>query len=236
MSVGALSLGIALGGCGGSTTSKSSESQAGGGPGPQSAQSVAAAKSQKPHQTPAASNADIGQAHAQLAPTRHSARGVQHVGSGSAGKAPSRNRDRLVPTGRVQKAANPPGTASDDVSSTGASPLNPCTLVSVSEARVITGGAIAGQTEAPLGPTCIYRGTHTQRDITLAVESMKIAQVTRQLEKRTSVTVGGRVSYCGRLGSPMLFVPLPGGHLLNVTAPCGIAERFAQLAVSRIES
>jgi hypothetical protein len=94
--------------------------------------------------------------------------------------------------------------------------------------------AVTAQIEAPLGPTCIYRFRGTTSDITLGVESIGLSQATGHLTKRTRITVGTRQAYCGRLGTGMLFVPVSGGHVLNVTAPCSVAKRFAALAISRL--
>jgi hypothetical protein len=106
--------------------------------------------------------------------------------------------------------------------------------VSLSEAQAITGGAITGRIDAPLGPTCIYKVGGSKGDITLAVESMSYATVTQQMTHKNSLLVQGRHAYCGRLGAQMLFVPLTGGRVLNVTAPCAIAQRFARTALSRL--
>ena len=50
---------------------------------------------------------------------------------------------------------------------------------------------------------------------------------------------GGRptdafAGFCGQLGTQMLFMPLPSGEVLNITAPCSVAQRFASVALSRL--
>jgi hypothetical protein len=135
---------------------------------------------------------------------------------------------------RVQ-ASETPATSNDDKTRTAvASTFNPCNLVSLAEAQSITGGAISGRIEAPLGPTCIYVHKGSNQQITLAIESLNFRQVTRQLAKRQSIVVNGRRGYCGRLGAQMLFVQLPAHRTLNVVAPCGVAQRFAAVALNRL--
>ena len=58
--------------------------------------------------------------------------------------------------------------------------------------------------------------------------------VAHQLGKRQRVVVNGRTAYCAKLGSQMLFVPLPAHQILHVVAPCGIAQRFATVALSHL--
>jgi hypothetical protein len=149
----------------------------------------------------------------------------------------------LHPTARAAKArlgsakvakARQTAATSKDESTTGAKPLNPCRLVSLSEAQAITRGAITKVTEAPLGPTCIYSGKGPGTGVTLALESESFSQVAHHMTAPTHVVIRGHRSLCGRLGTKMLFVPLARSRLLHVTAPCGIAQRFAAVAVTRL--
>jgi len=137
---------------------------------------------------------------------------------------------------RVLAARATPSHSNDDLSATGAEPLNPCALVTLAEARRITGGALTRRVEAPLGPTCIYSGSGRAGAVTLAIESESLIQVTGHMRARWRLVVSGRRSVCGRLGTPMLLVALNRYQLLNVTAPCAVAERFAALAVGRLPS
>ena len=118
--------------------------------------------------------------------------------------------------------------------------FNPCTLVTLAEARTITRGMITGRVEAPLGPTCIYRSsgvkaskTHFPRDITLAIEAFS-NQASGLKPKRSRVVIAGHHGYCEKLGAQMVVLPLPGSQVLNVTAPCVIAQRFAAVALKRL--
>jgi ABC-type Fe3+-hydroxamate transport system substrate-binding protein len=171
---------------------------------------------QAAHPTASLSNPDIGAAQAQ-------------VTAGAASAAPSTSK-AVSPASKAQNA----GTINDAHGSSGPKPLNPCALVSLSQADAITGGAVLGRIEAPLGPTCIYRLGNAQTDVTLAIESMSFSQVAHQMRKRSSVLVGGRRGYCGTLGTQMLFLPLSRGRILNVTAPCAQAQRFAAAALIHI--
>ena len=119
--------------------------------------------------------------------------------------------------------------------------INPCTLVSKAEATKIAGEAIVRTAEAPLGPTCIYTGHGGKTAITLAVESMNLAQVTHQMTRLSRLTLpthtpAAHTAYCGTLGGQMLFAPLANGQVLNVTAPCSIAPRIAATALSRLNA
>ena len=176
---------------------------------------------QTAHPTAAPSNPDIGQAQAQ-------------VTEGTAPAAPSTPKASASHPSKVQKARVQPGTINDSHGITGPKPLNPCTLVSLSQANAITGGAVLGRVEAPLGPTCIYHLGSAKSDVTIALESMSFSQVAHQMRGRNSVLVGGRRGYCGTLGPQMLFLPLPRGRILNVTAPCAQAQRFAAAALIHI--
>ena len=183
--------------------------------------------------TPAQSNADIGSAKGQrthvqagsspsAATTAEGSTRTPHRGSGG------------VHTPRVQKGRPTPGSSNDGVSSSAPKALNPCTLVSTSEAQTMTGETIGARIEAPLGPTCIYRLQGSKSEITLAVQAASFSQARHHITKPTRVTIRGRQAVCGKLGTQMLLVPLGGGRYLNVTAPCAIAQRFAATALSRL--
>jgi hypothetical protein len=212
--------------------------------------SLSHSKTQIARATPIQSGADVGFSSAQTGSRSRS--GTAAGGASTAPASGPRNhsssgppRDDGVTKGSVVlghgqasvlvRAHPTPATTKDDKTQTAvANTFNPCKLVSVSEAQSITGGAIAGSTEAPLGPTCIYSHKGAARPITMAIEALNFSQITHQLGKRQSVVVHGRKGYCGRLGTSMLFLPLPSGEVLNITAPCGVAQRFATVALSRL--
>jgi len=211
MSIG----GVVLAGCGSSSSNP-----------PATTKPVAA------RQTPLMSSPDTGGTRQQSAHPK-AALGQLPPGRSRPG---ARGGKAHLATAKVLKARQTPSVSSDDVSSTGAKALNPCTLVSLTQAQSITSGAITKMDEAPLGPTCIYSGTRRSAGITLALEAENFSQVTRHLSARQHLIIGGHQSLCGRLGTQMLFVPLSRAQLLNVTAPCGIAQRFATVALSRLSA
>lgn len=113
--------------------------------------------------------------------------------------------------------------------------LDPCTLVTLSEAEGITGGSIANPVEAPLGPTCIYKPNGSKPWITISVETRgDFAGVTHLMRNGAPYTAGSHSAVCGQLGDEMVFLSLGGGRVLHVTAPCAIAKQFAIKALSRL--
>lgn len=114
--------------------------------------------------------------------------------------------------------------------------IDPCKLVSKAEAQAIIGGPIASPQEAPLGPTCIYQPLGAKTFITLTVESIDFAKIRSQIRDRMRVEVGGRTAYCGDYGQSMTFVPISGGRVLSITAPCTAGTRFAAKALPRLDA
>lgn|GEM_PF-3979401 len=146
----------------------------------------------------------------------------------------------------TQRAA--PGTGGDsanddnptraDVGSNdeGGGEVRPCKLVTHSQAQAILGHSIAAPQEAPLGPTCIFQSTGSPGTITLAVESIDFASIKAHMHNRKQVKVAGHRAYCGYYGQQMTYVLLPGGRVLNVTAPCSLGLRFAAAALPHLQS
>lgn len=114
--------------------------------------------------------------------------------------------------------------------------VNPCALVSKSEAQSIVGGQLDVPLEAPLGPTCIYQRAGNRSAVTLAVESINFSQVKQHITHTKQVVVQGRPAYCGNYGRPTTFVPLSGNQVLTVTAPCSEGKLFAARALPRLEA
>jgi hypothetical protein len=139
------------------------------------------------------------------------------------------------PVTRGHKVARARITGSDETATGGARPLNPCALVTRAEAGAILGRQIAKITNAPQGPTCIYqpRGA-AKNSVTLAVEAVDVAVVRKQSRVLSQVKLAGRPAYCVKLGAVKMFVALPGGRALNVTAPCQMAASFATKALARL--
>jgi hypothetical protein len=235
----------ALTGCGGSgqTNAAHATTQAPSRVGPTSAVSSSASSVSKhvngarATKTPAASDPDIGGATPQ---TRHASRGSHRTTGGShtdaaasVGSGVARSTSRVVKSGGHQKARLV-ATINDDNTGATNHGLNPCSLVTLPQAQAFTGTAISSRFEAPQGPTCIYQPAKAKDEITLAVESISSGQVTNHLSQRQKLTVAGRTAYCGKLGRQLLVVPLSGGQLLSVSAPCAVARQFAEAALGRL--
>jgi hypothetical protein len=112
--------------------------------------------------------------------------------------------------------------------------FTPCNLVTRAQATAILGGPVQAPLEAPQGPTCIYRSQSGKTFITLAVQSLDIDRVKKQMRQRQAVDVANRTAYCGTYGQPMLYVALSQKRVLSVAAPCAVAKQFAARAVSRL--
>jgi hypothetical protein len=220
----------ALAGCGGSSPAPRNVSVA-------SASKTTAAAAVP---TPAPSNADVGSSQAQIKADKKAARpgsSTAATGSSSPGSSSraSHTADSVTRGHHVQRARSTASSTDDDPGNAGVQPINPCKLVTAPEARSITAGGITGITEAPLGPTCIYHTTKAKSpSITMTVEVMKLAQVTQKLAGKAQFSIKSHPAYCGKLGTPMLFVPLANGQVLNVVAPCSVAREFASVALGRL--
>jgi hypothetical protein len=193
------------------------------------------APTQQARPTPGQSNADVGDAKPQQTHGQ-SAQGGSTRNRTHSSKPPSDAAVTSPQPARPHRARPTPSTSNDGVSPTAPKRLNPCTLVSTSEAQAITGETITGRAEAPLGPTCIYKVRGAASEITLAVESGGLSQARHHMTEPSRVAVRGRQGYCGKLGTETLLVPLGSGRLLNVTAPCSVAQRFAALALGRLQA
>jgi hypothetical protein len=112
--------------------------------------------------------------------------------------------------------------------------FTPCNLVGPARARAIVGAPLEPPVEAPQGPTCIYRKRGSDELVTLAVQQARFAQLKRQVRGAQSVDVSSRAAVCGVHGRPVLYMPLGGGRVLSIAAPCATATEFARAAVRRL--
>jgi len=90
------------------------------------------------------------------------------------------------------------------------------------------------ESEAPLGPTCIFNPKGQKAEVTLAVEVLALRAEVHAMKNVSRTRIGGQLTYCGRLGSAILLVPLAGGTVLVVSAPCEEARAFATVALRRL--
>jgi hypothetical protein len=208
---------LLLGACGGSSPSSSSSSSA-----PPSPSSAAAASSSR-------SGSGVSPIGRSRVETASKVRPIsQYLGS-----------DQVRPSSnRPVKARTQVGMIDDEVSATGAKTLDPCSLVSRTQAQAILGKPVGQPVDAPQGPTCIYTPQGAKSLVTVAVVATDFSKIQPQahLRDRMSVTVSGRAAYCGVAGVPTMIVPLTPGRFLTVTAPCPIAASFATRALSHIHA
>lgn len=113
---------------------------------------------------------------------------------------------------------------------------DPCALVTRSEADAILGAAVAPPQEAPLGPTCIYRGPGSADYVTVAVESGDLAKLRSDLRKARRTTIDGHRAYCGDYGRQTTYVSLARRRVLSIAATCSVGERFATKALTRLKN
>ncbi len=163
-------------------------------------------------------------------------RGTGHPGTG-ASRAIRADADSVGPVtverAYVAAAANPPKEPGGET----AVMLNPCTLVSTLQVESITGASTVERVEAPRGPTCIYTlsGSNVSTtEVTLTLEYADVKQIVGQMVAPASSTINGMTAYCGTLDRPAMFVLLPGGDALHITAPCDVAARLAADALNAL--
>lgn len=125
------------------------------------------------------------------------------------------------------------GTDNDEVSPTGAKPIDPCSLVTAAQARAIVGGPVARRIGRQ-GPTCIYTPRHSKQLVTVAVQTTPVSAAARTSRASIRLRLAGRAAYCVNQGQLAMFVPLSGGRVLRVAAACPIAARFATAALPRL--
>jgi hypothetical protein len=112
--------------------------------------------------------------------------------------------------------------------------FSPCALVTKAQAHAILGAAMADPVEAPQGPTCIYRSKRGDQFVTVAMQRTELAKLRRSLKGDRPVKVAEKTAYCGTYGQPMLYLPVSGGRVLAVAAPCKVASGFAATAARRL--
>jgi hypothetical protein len=148
--------------------------------------------------------------------TQHGSAAPKKAAGGSETGAATRPR-----TARKQKAL--PASAG-----------RPCSLVTKTQAKAIVGAPIVEPLEAPQGPTCIFQTKAGKPYVTVAVQTLNFAKLRKQIRNAHTVSIASRTAYCGTYGKPMLYLPLAGGRVLSIAAPCGMAARFAAKAAPRL--
>jgi hypothetical protein len=112
--------------------------------------------------------------------------------------------------------------------------FTPCNLVTRAEARAIFGEPVEPPLEGSQGPTCVYRSRSGDRFATLALQTIELGKLKREIAQRRQVQVGDEAAVCGNHGQPMLYVPLADGRVLSIAGPCDVARRFATKALAQL--
>jgi hypothetical protein len=134
----------------------------------------------------------------------------------------------------ISAAAHPTGPDNDEVSASGAGPVEVCGLVARSAAVRILGRGVRAA-ERPQGPTCVYAGSG--REITLALEEVPLPKLPAGARKAQRLRIAGRTAWCRRYESDsVVVVGLSGERVLRVTGPCQAGVRFAARALRRIST
>jgi hypothetical protein len=128
------------------------------------------------------------------------------------------------------------GVSASEPSHSPAPTTNPCRYVTAAQAAKILRVRSVSESEAPLGPTCIFKAKGTKVEVTLAVEVLRLKAELHAMKNVSRTKIAGRTTYCGKLGSSLLLAPVTSSSVLVVTAPCGVARSFASIALSHIES
>ena len=162
-------------------------------------------------------------------------------GSGSqSGKAQAASQGQVqgkdpVSTGpaavSIERRDIPLTADNDEIQSTGAKAIEPCKLVTRSEASSILGKGTKA-VERPQGPTCVY--TNAGRTITLVVEDNSVAQLRKSARKATKVDLGSKTGWCIKYQSTSVIVGISEGRVLRADGPCQAGVRFVSKALRRI--
>ncbi|MDQ6820820.1 MAG: hypothetical protein M3076_10905, partial [Actinomycetota bacterium] len=157
--------GLLVGGCGGSASGSLTRSQAQASP----TQQQAGAAAQHSGSSPSVAGS-----------TSHHKTGV-HAHRSSTAKARSSQAHGTTTGQGVQHTS---GSTGGTVAALVPKGPNPCVFVSAAAAQAIIGTPIAGTTEAPLGPTCVFKLKGQRQTITIAVETQRIGTQVRYMHRR----------------------------------------------------
>jgi hypothetical protein len=124
------------------------------------------------------------------------------------------------------------GATAHAAASTGNPANSPCRLVTKAEAEAIVGKPLK-VTQAPQGPTCIYRRS-SKAQVALSVQKIDFADIRKAGRIVSQQRAGKRTIYCVKYGATGTYVPLSGHRVLNITGACATGARFARKALSRL--
>ncbi len=156
-------------------------------------------------------------------------------GSGHGGKASHGGKLRVRVVSTTGAAAHGSTHSKASTTTTSKQP-NPCALVTTAEASSALHVASVTQTEAPLGPTCIFVAKGHTQVAAVSVQVIDLKREIQQMKKVSQTSIAGHKAYCGTLGVSQLLVPLINNEVLNVTAPCAAAQAIAVHALGRVKT
>jgi hypothetical protein len=157
---------------------------------------------------------------------------VQRPAKGTGGAAINDDNPGSADTGGSANTSGNPDTGAGTASGR----LHPCALISKSQAQAIIGAPLASTEEAPLGPTCIYKPRGAGALVTVAVETIDLAALRRGMRRPVRTVVAGHTVYCAENGQTASYSPIPGGRVLDITAPCPVGARLAALALRKLDA
>jgi len=149
-------------------------------------------------------------------------------GDYEAGAARRPHQTRRAALGMLAAAASVSAAAAG-APAAAARTRNPCSLVTGTQAARIVGSPVQRH-QAPLGPTCIYSYGRGQ-SVTLTIEPIAISTAVQTIRHGKPIKIRGRLSYCAVAGHQALFSSLPHARVLEVSARCSLARRFADRAL-----
>lgn len=148
-------------------------------------------------------------------------------GGGSSAAPPTSSTTAGQGSGNAKSTSTPPAYDAKLAN-------EPCSLITMSQARAALGQSLRTPTQAPLGPTCIFHSTKGTEVATMAVEKEQFDQIRPKVSGIKTATVAGKATYCGVYGKPTLFAPLDSDSLLVISAPCPQAQKMAAAALPRL--
>jgi hypothetical protein len=153
--------------------------------------------------------------------------------SGGSGKIVKSN-DKVTQTEgstEIAEANFPNGLDNDEISPTGAKPVEPCTLVTTEQANKILGGHVQ-ISEHMQGPTCVFQGSG--REVTMVVMETPLQPLIKGARSAHAMTVAGHPAWCLQYESGSVVADVGEGRVLQVSGSCAAATRFAAAAVPHI--
>jgi hypothetical protein len=166
------------------------------------------------------------------------ATGASKPGGSAAGSSSSqrivKSDDKVTQTEGSTEIAEgnfPNGLDNDEISPTGAKPVEPCTLVTAGQARKIL-GAGTKVSEHMQGPTCVFQGSG--REVTMVVMETPLQPLVKGARSAHSLTLAGHQAWCLRYEGDSVVADVGEGRVLQVSGSCPAATRLAAAALPHV--